>query len=338
MKYTRPLAGLTWAYLALLFTWLAAYLASGDRSGYLGLFNLLAVYLFCPLPLAILAAALARSRSLWIACGLGLLAFLALWGGYFFPKRPPVTAGQPTLAVMTFNVLAWHDFTQPVIATIRAEDPDVVLLQELNHGLARRLETDLLEIYPYQVLAAVDNPNGIGVLSKFPIRDTGDRLPDAWIGGPLLLEMNWNGATVYVVNFHMYPTTRLASQATIQRDFDRRAAQAAKLVGYARGRGAVILGGDANSTPLSDAHRIFTTELHDAWRVAGFGLGHTFPGSTIPGSDRPKIGPWYVPPWLARIDYIFYTHEWTAVSTRLARIDGVSDHRGVVAILQLRPK
>jgi hypothetical protein len=76
--------------------------------------------------------------------------------------------------------------------------------------------------------------------------------------------------------------------------------------------------------------------LHDAWREEGFGLGHTFPGSDIPGSSRPNFGSWYVPQWLARIDYIFYSTHWEALEARLARVDGVSDHRGVVAIL--RPK
>ena len=80
--------------------------------------------------------------------------------------------------------------------------------------------------------------------------------------------------------------------------------------------------------PISEAYQIFTGELHDARREAGFGLGHTFPGSTVPGSDRPKIGGWYVPRWLARIDYIFFSDDWTAVVARTAQIDGVSDHRG----------
>jgi endonuclease/exonuclease/phosphatase family metal-dependent hydrolase len=74
-----------------------------------------------------------------------------------------------------------------------------------------------------------------------------------------------------------------------------------------------------------------------ARRLAGGGFRRPyFPGSTVPGSDRPKIGGWYVPRWLARIDYVFYSDHWTAVEARMAQIDGVSDHRGVVAVLELK--
>jgi endonuclease/exonuclease/phosphatase (EEP) superfamily protein YafD len=86
---------------------------------------------------------------------------------------------------------------------------------------------------------------------------------------------------------------------------------------------------------LSDAYAIFTRGLVDAWQAAGVGLGHTFPGSDIPGSDR-WIGGLLSPQWLVRIDYIFHTGEWVTVSARMAEIDGVSDHRGVVAVLRLR--
>jgi endonuclease/exonuclease/phosphatase (EEP) superfamily protein YafD len=88
-------------------------------------------------------------------------------------------------------------------------------------------------------------------------------------------------------------------------DFRTRQEQARKLVEYARGRSPAILGGDANAGPLSEAYHNFTREFRDAWREAGFGLGHTFPSRTIDESNRPKIGRWYIPPRVACIDYIF---------------------------------
>jgi endonuclease/exonuclease/phosphatase family metal-dependent hydrolase len=75
--------------------------------------------------------------------------------------------------------------------------------------------------------------------------------------------------------------------------------------------------------------------LHDTWQEAGFGFGHTFPGSDIPGSSRPKFGNWYVPQWLTRIDYVFVSSHWGVSSASMAQFDGVSDHRGVVAELVL---
>jgi len=103
---------------------------------------------------------------------------------------------------------------------------------------------------------------------------------------------------------------------------------------FAREKKAVIVGGDTNVAPLSNAYKIFTSDLSDSWREAGFGLGHSFPGSSIPGSSRPKILGIPVPKWLVRIDYIFHSNDWRAVSARMAQFDGVSDHRGIVVMLE----
>jgi endonuclease/exonuclease/phosphatase (EEP) superfamily protein YafD len=325
-----------WIYLGILFAWLVAFLLAGDSITYLGLVNLAAVILFYPLPLVILAAVLCRSRALGVGFLIGAAAFAWLWGGLFIPRISSASASGPKLSVMTYNVLATHRFTQPVIAVIRAENPDVVLFQELNYTLADALQAELLETYPYHVFQATNKATGIGVISKYPIQSTGEQMPHQWIGGPIFLTMEWNGQVVHLVDFHMDSTPGIRPLQAVQRDFQNREEQAQLLAEYARGKGPVILGGDANSVPISEAHRIFTSELHDAWQEAGFGLGHTFPGSTVPGSDRPKIGVWYVPRWLARIDYIFYSDDWTAVEARMAQIDGVSDHRGVIAVLELK--
>jgi endonuclease/exonuclease/phosphatase (EEP) superfamily protein YafD len=37
-----------------------------------------------------------------------------------------------------------------------------------------------------------------------------------------------------------------------------------------------------------------------------------------------------------RIDYVFHSDEWVTISARMAQIDGVSDHRGAIAVLKLR--
>jgi endonuclease/exonuclease/phosphatase (EEP) superfamily protein YafD len=238
---------------------------------------------------------------------------------------------------MTFNVLAWHIYTEPISTAIQAEDPDVVLLQELTFKMAAALETDLGAEYPYRVLAPADNPNGIGVFSKFPLRDTGEDFGSGWIGGPLLLRLDWQGQEVALVNFHMRPTTSIGSLTAVERTFRTREEQARLLTDYAQATGLpTILGGDGNHTPLSTAHAIFTANLTDAWLARGFGLGHTFPDSTLPGSDRPHWGDVYVPPWLARIDYVYVTPHWEVVAAHTAAISGISDHRGVVAVLRLR--
>lgn len=325
----------SWLYLILLISWLVLHFLTGDRNPYLALANFLSVYLFFPLPLILLAAVFTRSRDLGLGFAFGAVVFLFLWGPQFLPRLKGPPPDGLTLTVMTYNVLAWHNYTQPVIDTMRAQYVDVVCIQELNHTLAEAISHELKDEFPYQILDPVDSPEGIGVISRFPIRQIDEQSELRWVGGPQFLEFDWDGQTVTLVNIHMSPNTRMGPASVIEPPIRSREAQARELIALARRRSPLIIAGDANSAPLNEATRILTRELRDAWWEAGFGLGHTFPGSTIPGSDRPRIGQdRYVPPWLARIDYIFHSKEWVTISAKLAPFDGVSDHRGVIAVLK----
>jgi vancomycin resistance protein VanJ len=328
--HCQDLVAVAGAYLLILFAWLGLFLSTGDRFTVIALINFIAVYLFFPLVLVLIVAIVCKSRWLGIGFIVGSLAFLWFWGDLFLPRFNQNTSSGPTLTVMTYNVLAWHNHYDAILETIRAENPDILLLQELNHSLASILQNDLSDEYPYQVLEPVDNPEGIGVVSKFPIRQSEVSLPRLWAGGPQILELDWNGDEIMLVNIHMTPTNGILPLDEVEESIRSREREAHLLAGLASQSDSVIMAGDANSSPLSDTYHTITAELSDSFRGAGFGLGHTFPGSTIPESDRPHIGRLFVPPWMMRIDYIFLSDDWTTFSARTARFDGVSDHRGVI--------
>jgi len=207
-----------------------------------------------------------------------------------------------------------------------------VLLQEVNPTMAAVLQSELLDEYPHQILEPAVGFRGMGVISKYPIQPTGEELPLDWIGTPQVLEMDWMGWRVTLINFHMQSSIP-QTFGWISEDNRVREAQAQALVDFARDAGPLILGGDANATPLNASYHILNRQLSDAWLEAGFGFGHTFPGSAIQGSSRPRLAGHPVPQWLMRIDYIFHSSHWVAVEARTAPFDGVSDHRGMVAEL-----
>ena len=330
----RVLTAASWIYLVILFTWLGFNIFTGDRFVIIALIGFLAVYLFFPLLLVLLAAIACKNRWLGVGFLVGALAFLWLWGAQLLPRTPGNPGDQQTLTVMTYNVLAWHDHYEPILDTIQAENPDILFLQELNTDLAKVLEQDLIQTYPHQELVPADNPTGIGVISKYPIRSIGEDLPHhRWLGGPQVLQLEWNDQLIMSVNFHMFSTTGVFPLGQAEKSFRLREQQAGLLTDLARRSGSIIMAGDANTSPTSEAYRTITSELADSFRQAGFGLGHTFPGSDLPESDRPHIGDWYVPRWMSRIDYVFYSNDWSAISANTAKIDGVSDHRGVVTEL-----
>jgi endonuclease/exonuclease/phosphatase (EEP) superfamily protein YafD len=332
----RDLTIVAAVYLCFLFGWLGSYTLSGDRFPVIALLNFVAIYLFVPLIFILLVALVCKNRWLGIAVILGLLALLFLWGDYFIPTNRQNPGGKPTLRVMTYNVLAWHNQYEPILETIQSENPDVLLIQELNTGLADILESDLIGQYPYQSLKPLDNPEGIGVISKYPIEQSGISLPQLWAGGPQILNLEWNGHRILLVNFHLTPTTGIYPLDQVKTELRARKNETSQLSSLASKSGLTIMGGDANMPFLSDAYKIMTGNLVDAYRSTGSGLGHTFPGSRLPESDRPHLGNLFVPAWLMRIDYIFHSEAWVAVSAHTAKVDGVSDHRGVVVDLAFK--
>jgi endonuclease/exonuclease/phosphatase family metal-dependent hydrolase len=213
---------------------------------------------------------------------------------------------------------------------------DVVCLQEVTPRLAVAMKAELLEDYPYQIIDPRETVEGMGTISRYPIQLTGEKLPMGWVGVPQVMAMDFDGNPVTLVNFHTYPYS-FGSDEAYQRLHDKRYTQAQIIASFARETEIpLILAGDANDISLSDTYRIITrAPLKDAWHEAGLGLGHTFPGSKVSGSSRPKLGKWYVPQWLTRIDYVFVSPHWGVSSVRMAQFDGVSDHRGVMAELFL---
>jgi endonuclease/exonuclease/phosphatase (EEP) superfamily protein YafD len=146
--------------------------------------------------------------------------------------------------------------------------------------------------------------------------------------------LDFEGISVTLLNFHTYPLG-FSTPERVRDNFRYREAQAQALADFTRMMsGPMIVGGDANATHLSDMYKtVIHSSLRDAWWEAGYGFGHTYPGSNIPGSSRLRIGAWFIPQWLARIDYVFISPHWQVGDASLAQFDGVSDHRGVVVEL-----
>lgn len=323
-------------YFAALFGWLLLYLLFDDGMGYLGLANALAVYFFLPLPLATLLAWRVHNRPLLSASLVGALAFAALWGPLFWPN-PPVATNGPDLRVMSFNVLGRRGDPEAVLASIVAEDADLVFLQEVTPDIAWLINNELPIAYPYRVLAPDAGASGLGVLSKYPLEESGIALNGGWMGKPQVLHMDWQGQAITLVNIHTRPTGSIWPRL-VRYTFDQRQADIAYLTDFVAARsGPVIVGGDANMTHLNTAYKILIKQLDDAWWQAGFGLGHTFPGPVNSGDWGTRVGHFLIPPWLVRIDYVFISDDWQAANAWLAEFHGGSDHRGLVTELVLLP-
>lgn len=324
-----------WAnlYLAGLFAWFGLSIVAGERIAAVELASQLAVWFFAPLLLVAPLCLLVRSRITRIGTALAALAFVWLWGGLFIPRGPTGLVADATLTVMTYNPLGPQSAVKAALGVIEAEQADVVAFQELNPDLARVVQTELRSEYPYQVLDPEGSVLGMGVISKHPLIANGDQLPLSWVGSPQLLTLDWEGRRVSLVNFHAWPPQMAGgSYEDLAGVLRMQARQGEAISAYARRKmpeGPVIAVGDANATQLSGVYRELAQALDDSWWEVGRGLGHTWGGSKLPATP-------FGPLWVARIDYVFHSLDLTALEARVAKHDGVSDHRGVVVKLAAR--
>lgn len=329
-----------WIYLYVfgLFGWFAAQRRFGDRWWWLFLLNTIAAYLFLPLPLALLGALALGRGDTWLLSGAALALGAHLYGELFVPRPRQAHAGGRALTVMTFNLLGFHADTAATIAALRRSQADVIALQELNGQVAEAIERDLGDRYPYQVLQPQQGASGMGTISRYPLRRTGETLPGRWIGPPQILELDFGGTPVTLINVHTISIVLDSEglQADIERSAREREREAGQIAGFAaENRGPLIVLGDFNTGELSAAYRALTARLRDSWRERGSGLGHTFPGGDTPENGRPSVAGIAVPMWLARIDYVFHSDDWSTAAARIGEWDGRSDHRPVVVELTL---
>lgn len=346
-----------YAYLAGLACWLGLQTFFPDRWWWLFLLSSLAVYLFLPLPLVGLVALLLRRFDLWLGFGAGLLVWGLLYGELFLPQisvarlaaettRAEQPGEPPVLTVMSYNMLWFSNEPERVVAAIRAADADIVALQEVNAPALERFQAELGADYPYQAPELATGTAGMGILSRYPLRPTGqaEAFKGVWIGVPQTFDIDVAGRTVSLFNLHAISTNLgnggplRISPNHMEASIRAREEQMRMLAEVAAAHPhPLLVVGDFNVGDQSRAYAIITEVLQDAWRTAGSGFGHTFPGGLTPGGSRPSVAGIYLPQWLVRIDYIFYSPHWRATEAIIGPWDGRSDHRPVVARLVLGP-
>jgi len=323
-------SGLTLLYAALVIGWAIAHKFAGDGFWLLALANGFVVYLFAPLPLAAIVAALTKSRLTQAALVAPARLFLGLFGGALMPPSPVVSASAdaPTLTVMTYNVLYTNTDAAPIATSIASAAPDLIAFQELTPLLAQQLEREIGARYPYRTpLHPADCHAEAAVWSRYPLQ--AEAVDEEILCRVRPVVVDFDGRATQVVNVHAWSYTAL-DRESIERGFRWRQEQIAWVLNETEDQPEpLILLGDLNSTPTHEVYRTLSARFTDAFREAGWGLGHTFPAMGgrawgIPYPDR-----------LVRIDYIFHSADWRAEAAWVGEWDGSSDHRPVVARLRL---
>ncbi len=327
-------------YAVAIGAWQALRLLCGDCRWWLTAANTFSPHLFWPLVALIPLALLSRRRMARIAVAAPTLVLVLLYGELFLPRLRPVDRTQgPQLRVMTLNVFYINDDGAAVERLVEAESPDVIFFQELTPRIAADLEARLGDSHPYRLLFPAEGTTGIGFFSRFPLHG-GGLLPDPaeeagwWRQGALTTTLDFRGQPVVLLNVHAVPPPSDFFGSGWRSHFEAithlREQELALWMGWvADQKEPLIAAGDFNLGDQNAGYRLVAAHLHDAYRQAGWGWGHTWQAYASRFAGLPLFKR------IVRLDYIWYSDRWEVVEAHVAPWDGQSDHLAVVATLLL---
>lgn len=247
-----------------------------------------------------LAAVLAPPAIVVVGDGLGAMRFLA-----------PIAGAR--LKILSLNVWSQNSNLGAVEALIRAEAPDIILLQEASTKRHRELLARLGDMYPTNVNAQLHCSTR--VLSKWRLRQEVALSGCDVVGARLRLPQEFGDGDIIVISVHLPRGANLAIQHQANAAHE-------SLLGVARE--SSVIGGDFNRTPWSVALRRFDRIRGVSRRTNGF--------PTWPSPRQNPLGRWSPPFPLLPIDHVYATSDWRTVSVR-AGPDVGSDHLPVIVEL-----
>jgi endonuclease/exonuclease/phosphatase (EEP) superfamily protein YafD len=330
IRVTLAIPPLVWGGIVNLFL-IGNLLADGTRA--IVLMNHLAPWITLISLIAFTLALIVRPpRRLLVWLVPGVIAFAWWYGAAWLPRSTPDVDGVEITAT-TYNVLGHLADPDQTFAVIRDMNADIVGLEELRPTLQGKLKTELSETYPYQLSKVVQGYDGLALLSRYPISeqtidfdidpDHSDLVAPKYIRA--VLDVNGHAIVVYVIhptiptpNIYTVSFTRFLTEydetylyAHIKRTYDL--VQSETL--------PVLLLCDCNTTPRSRGYRLLDGVLDEAFGTRGRGFGFTHPVDPFP---------------LLRIDYVWYSRDFTALDAEVWKDTGTSDHHPLWARLVLR--
>ncbi len=271
----------------------------------------------------LVVAGLARRKWLSLALtGPGIFIGLT-FAPFFLPSSNNTPPTSPILKIMSYNLWLGNQNVLAISEVIRQEQPDILLLQELNPAIAQTLFDELSNLFPDSELyfdfvqeSEHEFPFFQAVISRYPLMPIS---VEADKGRVQKVMVETPTGPLAVWNVHPVPPIYFGSQHCQQ--------LSALAADIAAVDGPLIVGGDFNITNQSELYQSINRYLGNAHREAGWGLDFTFPASPHTQGLPVATGPLY------RLDHIFYSRHFFAHSAQTLTESGGSDHLPVAAKL-----
>ena len=265
-----------------------------------------------PLAAVVLLVWLLAVQAWWGAVLAGGL--LAASGARWVPRRHPSAPSEPTLRIMSANLLLGRADARDLVARARMLTVDVLAVQELTPQLTEALRAvGVDELFPYSVVR--DGLDGTAIWSRLPL--VGRPVVAGLISTSAVATLTRpDGASITVASVH--------PRAPWPQSFASRAVD--ELIAL-RGwldtvPGPLVIAGDFNATSDHALFRdLLTSGRADAAEACGTVWLRTFPSNS------------WCPP-IAGLDHLVIGGGMTATEIRSVHILG-SDHRAVLGAFHL---
>lgn len=263
-----------------------------------------------------------RHRKKLLAAG-ALLLLAQGWplAHYYLPSPAPA-AGVARLKLVQFNVYTANPAKRRAVEWLRAEQPDLIALEEVDSAWATEL-AELAPDYPYSVIEPREDNFGIALLSRLPLERARVVRPGGSAEiGPLpsiVAELAPGGRRLRLAVTHPLPPLEEACRA-------HQHAQLAALAELLRREGdaPLLLAGDLNATMWSPAYADLAAALGLENARAGSGLLPTWP-TRLPGLLRLPL------------DHVLCGREFAVAECRAGPYLG-SDHLPLVVVVTIMPR
>ncbi len=277
-----------------------------------------------PTAALLLWSILRRDRRALTLNAAAALFFLFALMGFNIPWRSLTRPSGTPVRVMTYNIHHGSHGADEIAKAIVNSNADIVCLQEANANTRwpRDPLPQLAKRLPDWHLASGGE---IATFSRYPVLGQEfHRLSSKTTRGVLVTKLRAKGRDITIINTHFAAGAdpELVSRSEpgrsyVQESADVRMEEATTLLDVASSvDGPLLIAGDFNVPPRGLVYRRIASRYRDAFRCAGWGLGHTF--RTFPS--------------VLRIDFVFTNSGLEAISCSVNR-SSASDHRPVVADL-----
>lgn len=253
---------------------------------------------------------------------LSLLSIWPLWAACASTELAPVTAGAPSLAIVSWNVNYGGAGDPAAVAFLAEADADIVVLQETTEVWERALRAALGARYPFIRFHHCCGAGGLAVLSRHPI--THDEILPAVTWFPA-----WRGVIdtpvgrVQVLNVHLRPPfdDDRSLVGGLFKTPEVRGREMALFTGVLEDDIPVIVAGDFNEGEGPATAVARGLGLKSALEVAG---------------DGSPTWRWPSLPVRLRLDHLFFDDGALALTGAHVAVRGRSDHLPIVARFERR--